>query len=48
MKVDTYIRQQDGEADYQEELSEPPLFSYLKSDHCVGSEETTDGNIDGL
>lgn len=39
MTVDTWIRQQDGEIDMQEELREPPLFSYLKSDHCLGSEE---------
>lgn len=40
MSVDTYIRQQDGEADRQEELNPPPVISYLRSDHCVGAEQT--------
>ena len=39
MDVQTWIRQQDGEIDSQEEVRDPPLVSYLKSDHCLGSEE---------
>ena len=39
MTVDTWIREQDGEIDKQEELNDPPMVSYLKSDHCVGAEE---------
>lgn len=40
MSVETWIREQSGEIDRQEELNEPHLFSYLKTDHCVGSELT--------
>ena len=45
MTVDTYIRQQDGEIDDQAELNDPHLFSYLKTDHCVGSEEVEDNAL---
>jgi len=39
MTTETYIRQQDGEVDAQEELNEPPIISYLRSDHCIGAED---------
>lgn len=39
MTVETYIRQQDGEIEEQLELNDPPLISYLKTDHCLGSED---------
>ena len=40
MSVDTWIRQQDGTVDDQAQINEPYSFSWLKSDHCFGSEET--------
>jgi len=39
MTTETYIRQQDGEVDLQEELNQPPIISYLRSDHCIGAED---------
>jgi len=41
MNVDTWIRQQDGTIDEQAELNNPPMLSWLKSDHCQGSEQPT-------
>lgn len=41
MAVDTYIRQQDGTIDNQAQENQPSLLSWLKSDHCHGSEQET-------
>lgn len=39
MDIDTWIRQQDGSIDLQEDLSGPSMLSWLKSSHCQGSEK---------
>lgn len=38
MNVDTYIRQEDGTIDYQDEFRMPTQFSWLRSSYCFGAE----------
>jgi hypothetical protein len=42
MDVDTWIREEDGLIDKQEEWVPPQMFSWLKSPYCNGSEKMTD------
>lgn len=42
MDIDTWIREEDGLIDYQEEWIPPQTFSWLKSPYCAGSEVMTD------
>ena len=41
MQVDTYIRQEDGTIDYQDEFRMPTQFSWLRSSYCYGAEQLT-------
>lgn len=42
MEIDTWIRQEDGLIDNQEEWVPPQTFSWLKSPYCHGSEKMTE------
>jgi hypothetical protein len=37
--IESYIRDKNGDLDYQTEANKPMGFSFLKSDHCYGSEQ---------
>lgn len=41
MAINTWIREEDGMIDYQEEWVPPQTFSWLKSPYCNGSEVMT-------
>ena len=41
MAIDTWIREEDGIIDTQEEWNPPQTFSWLKSPYCHGSEQMT-------
>ncbi len=41
MAISTWIREEDGMIDYQEEWVPPQTFSWLKSPYCNGSEKMT-------
>jgi len=42
MDVQTWIREEDGLVDNQEEWVPPQTFSWLKSPYCHGSEKMTE------
>ena len=42
MDIETWIREEDGLVDLQEEWVPPQMFSWLKSPYCHGSEKMTE------
>ena len=38
MDIETWIREEDGEKDMQDDFNAPASFSWLKSSYCYGSE----------
>ena len=41
VEIETWIRQKDGTIDNQDEENRPAALSWLRSDHCFGSEQVT-------
>jgi hypothetical protein len=42
MEIDTWIREEDGLIDNQEQWNPPQTFSWLKNPYCYGSEKMTE------
>lgn len=43
MTIDTWIREEDGDVDTQEDFNPPTPFSWLRSSYCYGAEHLSHG-----
>lgn len=43
MEIDTWIHEEEGTVDHQEEFTAPTPFSWLRSSYCYGAENLSHG-----